>query len=75
MRSMKIRCIQTCSDFNDKLLCIEGKTYNYKKDLSTNRALWILKDNLQTYGIFQSQYFITLAEYREQQINSILDGL
>ena len=30
---MKIRCIQTCSDWDNKMLCIEGRDYIYNASL------------------------------------------
>ena len=71
---MKIRCIQTCADLNDKQLCFEGRDYNYNGVLSNNKAIWIVRENLQFYGVFERQNFVNMAEHRENQINSILDG-
>ena len=70
---MKIRCIQTCSDWNNKMLCIEGRDYLYNASLSSNKVFWIIQTNLQFHGVFQRENFISLSEYRDQQINSILD--
>lgn len=70
---MKLICIQTCSDWNNNRICVEGRDYIYREDLSTNKAVWVTKDNLQFYGLFERENFITLAEYRERQINSILE--
>ena len=80
---MKVRCIQTCVDCwpNDRIItalhcpsiCFEGEDYFYNIESSTNNHLYIISGYLKLYGVFEIENFITLAEWRERQINSILD--
>jgi len=72
---IKIICIQTCSDWTDEKICLKGEDYFYEKSLSTNKILYVMKlgEILDFYGFFNSENFITLAEWREREINSILD--
>ena len=70
-----------------KLLCIKtfiigevienkkGKIYDFY-DTSDTKGYWVDSEDGYSATLFDgnlSEYFITLAEWREQQINSILD--
>ena len=52
------------SDFVYKALC----------NLETLKEFYFIYKNNNYIGIIPKKYFITLAEYREQKINSILNG-
>ncbi len=70
---MKLVCIQTCSDFNKNYICEKGKKYEWyytENSVELNSVKIVFKYNM---ALFQKENFLTEAEYREFQINSILD--
>ena len=70
-----------------ELICIrdffsikQGEIYYTEDDyysLDDNDDIWIEEKTVDVYcipiGVYQKKYFMTVAEYREQQIKSVLD--
>ena len=72
MIRVKVICIKECRALDNRKTCILNKIYHASIE---NDILYIYSDdNHHTYiGFFYSENFLTLADFREQRINSILN--
>lgn len=70
----KVICIQNCvSKHNFDIICNKNEIYEFSKEMSTDRFYFLIVPNCDRWCMFNRENFITFVEYREQQINSILD--
>lgn len=67
MRELKIICIKNSGVENITI----GKVYNVRLNIYDKYYDLIDDRGYLCVGIFNKDYFITLAEYRENQINDI----
>jgi len=71
----KVICIKDLfiNEFSTFTILTKGNLYEIEDVY--NKTFWVMtNDRLRAFNVESfSKYFITLAEWREQQINSILD--
>lgn len=73
----KVKCIKSCKNIstNPIMMCCNNSWYEAERIIyggSVRNIYHIFKGNL-FIGMFEMENFITMAEYREEQINSILN--